>query len=126
MNWTVRKVVKLTAEMVAEADEVCPHAKVGDNVLMTGEEDSFGPVTRFYECSECSLKAKTQEEELPEFCTDCGKEFKAKELETWVPYDFYAPQGDEPHRLCVTCRTAPKHQARVARDARDEQAEFGE
>lgn len=125
MNWTVRRMVTLTQKHIDEADEVCEHLKVGDQCYSIGEQDSFGPVTRFYECAECHEKSLEEEEQELVFCNDCGKEHPRKETTEWRWYDFYAPQGDTPLTICDSCWKASKHQQRMARDAADEEREFG-
>ncbi len=125
MNWTVRGVVKMTEQRVSSADEVCEHLHIGDTAHVVGEQDSFGPVTRFYYCSECYEVARQREGEELEYCHDCGCEKPRSEVLAWRWYDFYAPQGDEPIMVCSDCRKKPKHLRRVAKDRADREWEFG-
>lgn len=126
MNWEVHKVVKLTSRMVDEADDVCEHLKVGDTCHCIGEQDSFGPVSRFYECADCRKKSRESADEVMEFCHDCGTEHPRKDMRQWRWFDFYAPQGDEPLEICNCCWEAPKHQERMLRDRQNKDAEYNE
>ncbi len=126
MNWIVHKVVKLTEHNVNNADEVCEHLKVGDSAHMVGEQDSFGPVARFYYCTDCLAVIKEREDAELVLCHDCGEEKPQSEVMAWRWYDFYAPQGDEPLMVCSECRTKPEHLNRVARDKADYEREFGD
>ena len=124
MNWTVHKVINPIKQSHIDTalDGVCDHIVVGMGGHMVGEQDSFGPVTRFLECDDCYKAAKDVEGEELVYCGDCKKEHLKKNTIEWRWYDFYAPQGDEPLILCIECRKAPKHLARRARDEADKHA----
>ena len=126
MNWTVHGVKKLTQHDLSLADEVCEHVKVGDTVHFIGEQDSFGPVTRYYSCTNCKSEAERQRDAELVVCDDCGKDVPRGETIEWKWYDFYAPQGDEPLMVCSECRTKPEHLNRVARDKAEYEREFGD
>lgn len=125
MNWFVKRMTVITQAEIDQADGVCEHIKVGDRVHVAGEQDSFGPVTRFYECSACFQASQAAAGAELERCDDCGEQYPHRELEAWKPYDYYPQQGDEPTMVCPKCQLLPKHQARVERDRRDYYAEFG-
>lgn len=59
-------------------------------------------------------------------CCDCLKTVFVKDTTEWKPYDFYAPQGDEPLCICNECKGAKKHRERVARDRAACDAELGQ
>lgn len=105
----------------------CEHVVVGGKAFRAVyESDCCGPVGVYACCKECSEALDKQEDEELVTCDDCGQEFQRKDTHEWKPYDFYAPQGDEPMVICNTCRTAEKHLARVRKDEADYQAEFGD
>lgn len=104
----------------------CEHVVVGGKAFRAiYESDCCGPVGVYACCKECSEALDKQEEEELVTCDDCGQEFQRKDTHEWKPYDFYAPQGDEPMVICNTCRTAEKHLARCRKDRADYNAEFG-
>ena len=104
----------------------CEHLSVGVKAYRAVyENDCCGTVGVYACCKECSDALDKQEDEELVTCDDCGGEFQRKDTHEWKPYDFYAPQGDEPMIICKTCRTADKHLARVRKDRADYQAEFG-
>lgn len=126
MNWFVKNYgIKVTDMM-----DPCEHLQEGDKAHVVHREmDSFGPVGEIALCEECENKRieekKASEEIETEFCFDCNAEKVLKEMREWRPYDFYAPQGDEPLNICEECWEKPKHQKRVALDAANELKEFG-
>ena len=61
MNWTVKGTSNLRKEDVELADEVCEHLQVGHSAFYVGEQDSFGPVTRFWYCKTCYRKYLEEE-----------------------------------------------------------------
>lgn len=104
----------------------CEHLSVGVKAYRAVyENDCCGTVGVYACCKECSEALDKQEDEEIVACDDCGGEFARKDTHVWKPYDFYAPQGDEPMVICGTCRLAEKHLARVRKDRADYQAEFG-
>ena len=126
MNWVVHRKVQLNQRMINDADGVCEHVKVGDYCHESGEQDSFGPVARFYECDACyeaAAKAAGEEEVV---CHDCRKVVLRKQIREWKPFDFYAPQGDTPLEICDCCWKAQRHQDRMLHDRQNEDAEYGE
>lgn len=107
--------------------DYCEHLQIGDIAkLVFCEDDSFGPVARMAYCEECAVAAQEEADNELEHCHDCGNEVKAKDGSEYRWFDFYAPQGDEPLFICNSCRGKDKHQARVAQDKRDYDAEFGD
>jgi len=126
MNWTVHRVTKLTQRAFDEADGVCEHLKVGDTAFMSGEQDSFGPVTRFYECQACREGSKEAELNEEYCCTDCKQPFRLRNGILWKPYDFDPSDGSEPVPVCNGCVERERHQARVTRDEADYDREFGD
>ncbi len=112
--------------VVKEEYDFCEHVKVGERAYRAiYESDSFGTVGVYACCKECSENLDKQEDEELVTCDDCGQEFQRKDTFEWKPYDFYAPQGDEPMVICKVCRTADKHLARCRKDRADYNAEFG-
>ena len=126
MNWTVHGVVTLNERHTSVADEVCEHLRIGDKAHFVGEEDSFGPVTRFYYCSDCYRIEQEREDAELVYCNDCGCEKPRSDVLAWRWYDFYAPQGDEPIMVCSECRKKAKHLNRVAKDKADRDRELGD
>ena len=118
MNWYVHKVIGEVkqSDIDRALDGHCDHVKVGTKAHLVGEQDSFGPVTRFLYCTECYNKAKEEEGNEPVFCDDCGKEVPKKNTFEWRWYGFYAPQGDEPLIICKDCKGGEKHKKRVEAD----------
>ena len=127
MNWYVHKVIGEVkqSDIDRALDGHCEHVTVGMKVHLVGEQDSFGPVTRFLYCVECYNKAKEEEEEELVFCDDCGKEVPKKNTIEWKWYDFYAPQGDEPLTICNDCKAGEKHKKRVEDDKSKRDLEYG-
>jgi len=119
MNWEVRGVTRFTAEKAEMADHVCEHIDIGDNCHYAGEQDSFGPVTRFYYCSACHQAAEEEAGEELTCCQDCGREFKMKDILAWKPWDFDPRDGSEPRHVCIECQGLERHKDRVARDKAD-------
>jgi hypothetical protein len=112
--------------IVKEEYDMCDHVKVGERAYRAiYESDSFGTVGVYACCKECSENLDKQEDEEEVTCHDCGQEFQRKDTVEWKPYDFYAPQGDEPLVICKVCRIADKHLARCRKDRADYNAEFG-
>ena len=104
----------------------CEHLSVGVKAYRAVyENDCCGTVGVYACCKECSDALDKQEDEELVTCDDCGGEFQRKDTHEWKPYDFYAPQGDEPMIICKTCRTADKHLDRARTDRADYNAEFG-
>lgn len=123
MNWPVNGF----NQTITEEWDHCEHLKVGEVApWMVGENDSFGPVSRYGLCNECYEKHKAAEEEELEFCHDCGQEKPMKQMTAWRPYDFYAPQGDEPLMICDSCCKAETHRERVRIDREDYEREMGD
>lgn len=112
---------------VRDEFDFCEHLTVGAVAYRAiYENDCCGTVGVYACCKECSEALDKQEDEEIVTCDDCGGEFARKDTHEWKPYDFYAPQGDEPMVICGTCRLAEKHLARVRKDRADYQAEFGD
>lgn len=111
----------------SEYGERCEHVErdVAAAFAVRGETDSFGPVSRRVVCEACDNAAQVEEEDEVVQCNDCKARHPRRETRTWKAYDFYAPQGDVALVLCHACWAAPKHVARMARDAAEEEAEFG-
>jgi len=106
----------------------CDKARADISLVVTinGEMDSFGPVSMIGVCQECldAERARKQVEgEEPWTCPNCGRLLQLKDRRTWKWYDFYAEQGDEALVLCKVCQQEPAHQARMARDRREEAEE---
>lgn len=129
MNWfiTPKHIDSVTQRDIdAALDGACEHVEVGKPGILVGEQDSFGPVTRFLECPECRKASREQEDEELERCADCGKDYPRKEVVMWKWYDFYAASGDEPLCVCDGCRVKIKHRLRCWRDDRDYADEMNE
>lgn len=119
MNWEVKGVTTFSAIKESMADGVCEHLSFGDRCHYAGEQDSFGPVTRYYYCSDCFQKVQEEEGEELSCCEDCGREFKVKDLLSWKPWDFDPRDGSEPRNVCIECQGLERHQDRVKRDKAD-------
>lgn len=112
--------------IVKDEYDHCEHVKVGERAYRAVyESDCCGTVGVYACCKECSENLDKQEDEELVTCDDCGQEFQRKDTSEWKPYDFYAPQGDEPMIICKACRIADKHLARCRKDRADYNAEFG-
>lgn len=112
--------------IVKDEYDHCEHVKVGERAYRAiYESDCCGTVGVYACCKECSETLDKQEDEELVTCDDCGQEFQRKDTSEWRPYDFYAPQGDEPMVICKVCRVADKHLARCRKDRADYNAEFG-
>ena len=112
--------------IVKDEYDHCEHVKVGERAYRAVyESDCCGTVGVYACCKECSENLDKQEDEELVTCDDCGQEFQRKDTSEWKPYDFYAPQGDEPMIICKACRVADKHLARCRKDRADYNAEFG-
>lgn len=104
----------------------CEHVQTGGKAYRAiYETDCCGPVGVYACCKECSEKIDAREDEEEVTCHDCGQDFPRKDTVEWKPYDFYAPQGDEPLVICNSCRMAEKHLERRRKDKADREAEFG-
>ncbi len=64
MNWTVKGTATLCKEDVEDADDVCEHLQVGATAIYVGEQDNFGPVTRYWKCKECYREYLAKEAEM--------------------------------------------------------------
>ena len=126
MNWYVHSLINSVkpSDVDRAVDGCCDHIELGKPAHMVGEQDSFGPVTRFLECVECHEAAIKQQNEEEVHCYDCRKMVKQGNTIRWRWYDFYAPQGDEPLIICLDCTKLPTHQQRVAKDRADMLAEL--
>lgn len=133
MNWfTKRHVGHLSIEKKKETINDpswggnCEHVEKDSSKLymISAENDPWGRED-YGICEECANKLKETEDNEQVCCSDCKKMFPRKETITWKWYDFYAAQGDVPLTICNTCRTAEKHQTRVANDRADYMHEMG-
>ena len=129
MNWFTRAFVKTTTTDAKKADLVaehggCEHVIENPSLLyvIQYENDSFGR-EGYCCCKVCYDAGEQARQEEPTTCHECKQTFPRSETTTWRWYDFYAPQGDTPMVICNTCYAAPKHQARMARDREEAQAE---
>lgn len=61
-----------------------------------------------------------------DWCHDCKKELPVEKVNYWHAYDHYAPQGDKPTKVCDCCWSAPKHKARMRKDAEACRRESGD
>jgi len=52
-NHTVKGSGYITQRDIDDAEKVCEHLSVGNLAHFVGEQDSFGPVTRYWYCTEC-------------------------------------------------------------------------
>lgn len=70
MNWFVHSVITDVDQYDIDSahDGVCEHVRVGSSVHMFGEQDSFGPVTRFLDCEACYVQ-RTKAENPHATCT---------------------------------------------------------
>ena len=123
MNWIVKSFRKVNQDDL-DADFACEHVKAGDSAHVNQERDSFGIVGQAVLCDACHEAAEVAEGEETDFCYDCGKEYKIKDVIYWRWYDFYAPQGDDPLCICRDCWSKDKHQRRMAKDAADREADI--
>lgn len=116
-----------TGEIINGAD-YCDHVTPETLENAVGyyyERDSFGLAGAEIVCRVCRESSLKEEQEAPVCCHDCMRTVPLKESISWTPYDFYAPQGDVPTIVCLSCTNESKHKARVQRDNDDYQAEFG-
>lgn len=117
---------KLTT--IPDYADACEHVEADPTkaVHLFKEDDSFGPVGRYYTCEACREKTQKENDDADVTCDDCKGEFKKGETSEWRWYDFYAAQGDEPYVLCESCRKADKHKERVRKDraTREEEDEY--
>lgn len=112
---------------VREEFDHCEHVQTGGKAYRAiYESDCCGTVGVYACCKECSEKIDAREDEEEVTCHDCGQDFPRKDTVEWKPYDFYAPQGDEPLVICNSCRMAEKHLERRRKDKADREAEFDE
>ena len=127
MNWPMHRFIKSISQNDIDnaLDGSCEHIAIGQPGHLVGENDSFGPMVRYLECNDCYKETKRLEEEEEVFCTDCGCTVKVKDTISWKPYDFYAPQGDEPLIICNSCKVKETHLERVAYDKQNREAECG-
>jgi len=132
MNWFTRLSIQDRNETqkkdLASQDSSCPHVEKDINLAyaLRREMDSFGPVSSWVCCKKCDDKETEREGLETAVCHDCSKSVMKKDSFLWRWYDFYAPQGDIPLRVCNACRHAPKHIERVRRDQEDYEQEFGQ
>lgn len=105
----------------------CEHVEADASKLhlVSYENDPWGREGHCL-CQQCAEKIAEAEDNEPRHCSDCNETKLAKEGAEWRWYDFYAAQGDKPLWICSSCRTAEKHQNRVARDREDYEAEMGQ
>lgn len=109
-------------------DSACPHCENNPKNIYAifKESDSFGPVSEYAMCKDCYSVEKEKIQESEVGCEDCKQMKKRSEVTPWKWYDFYAPQGDEPHNVCKDCWTKPLHQHRMAQDREDRDQELGQ
>lgn len=121
MNWFTSTLVAHTSiddkRAKVEMWGGCEHVQTDPSLLykVSYENDSFGR-EGYCMCQACSEQAHEEEMNQDVVCRDCDKTVKKKDTIDWKWYDFHAPQGDEPLTICNTCKSATKHQERVARD----------
>jgi hypothetical protein len=131
MNWnTTTYIADLSAEQkqkYADQDSACEHVEVDINAAtyILRENDSFGVVGSCAVCEACKNKAKEEEDNEEHVCHDCKQTKPQKDGIHWKWYDFYPAQGDTPLFICNCCKTQPTHLARVERDRRAYEEEFG-
>lgn len=87
------------------------------------EDDSFGPLVRYFVCQPCHDKAIEEHHQQKTCCNDCKQMVLNSKMRQWRWYDFYAAQGDEPLDICDDCWTGEKHQKRMKQDKLDAQDE---
>lgn len=131
MNWPMHSIdpKRVKSHLADAASEPCEHVESDSSLAyaVTGETDSFGPVTRFVLCRKCNDALQQEEAAEEVVCHDCKIPLKRGDSLEWRWYDFYAPQGDEPLVLCRECWGSPRHKARRERDKRERDAElYGE
>lgn len=128
-NATGFRYTKVFTDETKNNADFCPHVsrrKLKHAVGFFYENDSMGPVSQYVVCENCRVKGEEEIDNTEEICWDCRKPVLTKDTIQWTPYDFYAPQGDEPLIICHECRKLPTHLERVERDRRDHDAEFPE
>lgn len=132
MNWFTRSWVEQRTieekKRLAEQDGACEHVEKDAYLahVVRYEKDSYGIVASWVCCKKCDDKETEREGLETAVCHDCSKSVMKKDSFLWRWYDFYAPQGDIPLRVCNACRHAPKHIERVRRDQEDYEQEFGQ
>lgn len=119
--------IKYNQTIQDERWDTCEHLQIGDkSSVVFCEDDSFGPVLRNALCEECGEKALQAHNERLEQCHECSKEVPIKDIQTFKPYDFHAPSGDEPTLLCKECWDSPEWVLKREQDRLDLQRELGE
>lgn len=129
MNWFTKELIAGSVSAEKKAEKVqehggCDHVTQDPSLLyvIQYENDSFGR-EGYCCCKACYDAGEKERQEKPTTCHECKQTFPGSETTTWRWYDFYAAQGDTPMVICNTCYAAPKHQARMARDREEAQAE---
>ena len=126
MNWFTKRYLKNLDEKERLVKEWggCEHVEVDPSCahVCSYENDSFGS-EGYVSCKACFEAAQEAEADEEVVCNDCKKLVKKKDAIEWRPYDFYAPQGDEPLIICNDCKSADHHVMRVRRDTEDAEAE---
>jgi len=121
MNWFIPKVFNTRTICAYLGDD---RTERGDHVdqdpstafVLEGEQDSFGPVSRYVSCEQCYRDSQEERRKELVRCDDCKLAIPSENVRTWKWYDFYAPQGDEPYHICESCWDAPAHVARMKKD----------
>lgn len=126
MNWIGRS-SDVARWIDDERSDLCDHVEADRTLAKTviTEDDTFGPVIRFVCCAFCAENEITERDKELHVCEDCNKSLPRIQGEFWRWYDFYAPQGDEPLFICLTCKNLPTHRNRVTRDREMMEAERG-
>lgn len=117
MNWFTNKSM---AKVTEEIHSKCKHLKEGDIAhRVSYENDGLGEPESYAMCKVCSDESLLEQNDVEERCRDCGELHKTGDMIKWRPYDFYAPQGDEPLLICNECCGKEKHRCRVEKDRGD-------
>lgn len=122
MNWfTNKSMVKVTEQIHSH----CEHLEEGDVAYRVSyENDGLGEPESYAMCKACSDAANKAEDEIEDYCHDCGGLHKMGDMIEWKWYDFHAPQGDEPLLICKSCKGKEKHRARVEKNREDYEKEM--
>lgn len=116
---------RFNVEVSENFDNKCDHLEIGDIAdVLVEEHDFMGAPAEYYFCNACIEESDAAEAETLDWCTQCGGEFKVKELSRWTPYDFNPSAGEEPYLLCSCCKGSDKHKERVRKDKEYLEAEF--
>jgi len=109
-----------------ERSDLCEHVERDRSLAfrVLCEDDSFGPVARFVACKQCYDESREEARKVHHICDDCGASVAREGGIMWKWFDFYAPQGDEPLFICLTCEESPTHAKRVERDSADYEREM--